>query len=75
MFKKLKKNIKETFQTVNQINSSMGVQCVAPETCMLRHTTSCNNCKNNIGKYEDKTFMNHDRFIVLLGEILLWQEQ
>ena len=52
MFKKLKK----MFRTVNQTNSSMGVQCVAPEKCRLRHTTSCDNCKNNIGKYEDESF-------------------
>ena len=52
MFKKLK----ECLKTVNYINSSMGVQCVAPDKCMLRHTTSCNNCKNNIGKYKDKNF-------------------
>lgn len=56
MFKKLRNNIKEIFQTVNPTNSSMGVQCIAPEKCGLRHTASCDNCKNNIGKYEDKIF-------------------
>ena len=56
MFKKLKRITKEIFQIVNPINSMMGVQCVAPEKCRLRHTTSCNNCKNNIGGYEDKNF-------------------
>ena len=56
MFNKLKRNSKRNFQIVNPINSSLGVQCVAPEKCRLRHTTSCNNCKNNIGKYADKNF-------------------
>lgn len=56
MFKKLKKSIKNAFQTVNQINSSMRVQCIAPEKCGLRHTTSCDGCKNNIGSYKDKIF-------------------
>lgn len=52
MFKKLK----ECFRTVNQTNSSMGVQCVAPDKCQMRHTTLCKGCKNNIGKHEDKDF-------------------
>lgn len=52
MFKK----IKTLLITVNQTNSSMGVQCVSPEKCRLRHTTSCDNCKNNIGQHEDKSF-------------------
>lgn len=52
MFKKIQK----LFQTVNPTNSSMGVQCVAPEKCGLRHTTSCDGCKNNIGEYKDKIF-------------------
>lgn len=52
MFKK----IQRLFQTVNLTNSSMGVQCVAPDKCRLRHTISCDSCKNNIGKYEDKNF-------------------
>lgn len=56
MFKKLKGITKVFFQTVNPINSMMGVQCIAPEKCRLRHTTSCNNCKNNIGEHEDKNF-------------------
>lgn len=50
------KKIKECLRTVNQTNSSMGVQCVAPDKCRLRHTTSCDNYKNNIGKYKDKNF-------------------
>ena len=56
MFKKLNSVIKEIFRDVNPINSMMGVQCVAPERCRLRYTTSCNNCKNNIGEHEDKNF-------------------
>lgn len=56
MFKRFKENIKKNFQTVNQINSSMAVLCVAPKKCRLRHTTSCNNCKNNIGEYKEENF-------------------
>ena len=52
MFKKLK----ECFRTVNLTNSSMRIQCVALDKCRLRHTTSCDNCKNNIGKYEEKNY-------------------
>lgn len=52
MFKKLK----ECFKAVNQTNSSMGIQCVAPDKCRFRHTTTCDSCKNNIGKYEGKDF-------------------
>lgn len=48
MFKKNKNT------TINKSNSSMAVQCIAPEKCSLRHTTKCDNCKNNIGKYEEK---------------------
>lgn len=56
MFGKIKDNIRKAFQTVNATNSSVGVQCVAPDKCRLRHTTSCDNCKNNIGRYEDQCF-------------------
>ena len=56
MFKKLNSVIKKIFQDVNPINSMIGVHCVAPEKCRLRYTTSCNNCKNNIGGHEDKNF-------------------
>lgn len=56
MFRRVKENIKKAFQTVNQQNSMMGVQCVAPDKCGFRFTTTCDNCKKNIGKYEDKFF-------------------
>ncbi len=56
MFGKLKEGIKKTFQTVNQTNSSLSVQCVVSEKCGLRHTTLCDGCKNNIGAYKDKIF-------------------
>ena len=56
MFKKFREDIRKLFQIVNQTNSSLGVQCVAPDKCGLRHTTSCDKCKYNIGKYEDKIF-------------------
>lgn len=56
MFRKIKEVAKEIFQTVNPINSSMGVQCVAPDRCRFRHTASCDNCKNNIGCYEEQCF-------------------
>lgn len=52
MFRKLK----GCFRAVNQTNSSMGVQCVAPDKCYMRHTALCKGCKNNIGEYEDKDF-------------------
>ena len=55
MFKIFKK-IGREFATVNPYNSMMGTQCIAPEKCRLRHTTECNDCKNNIGGYEDKNF-------------------
>lgn len=56
MFIGLKDVINKTFQTVNWTNSSLNVQCVVPEKCGLRHTTSCDDCKNNIGAYKDKIF-------------------
>lgn len=40
--------IKNIFSTVNQNNSSLEVQCIAPENCQSRHTTLCYSCKNNI---------------------------
>lgn len=52
MFKKIKKIL----LTVNLTNSSMSVQCVAPEKCGFRHTASCDNCKNNIGENEEGNF-------------------
>lgn len=52
MFKKLGKRSK----IINQTNSSLGIQCVAPDKCRSRHTPICNNCKNNIGEYKDKDF-------------------
>ena len=55
MFRGFKK-VKEIFATVNRHNSMMGVQCIAPEKCLLRFTTACNNCENNIGEYKDKNF-------------------
>lgn len=56
MFRKLKDGIKKTFQTVNQQNSMMGVQCIVPEKCGLRFTTACDDCKKNIGEHRDKIF-------------------
>lgn len=56
MFRKLKDGIKKTFLTVNQQNSMMGVQCIAPEKCGFRFTTACDGCKKNIGEHRDKIF-------------------
>lgn len=53
MFRKIKDSIKKFFQTVNQQNSTMGVQCVASKKCGFRFTTVCDNCKKNIGVHRD----------------------
>ena len=52
----MSERVKKIFMTVNQVNSSMGIQCIAPEKCRSRHTPICNNCKNNIGEYKEKDF-------------------
>lgn len=41
---------------INPVNSTLAVQCKAPDTCILRHTTSCDTCKNNCGRKKDKNF-------------------
>lgn len=56
MLKKIRGGIKKIFQTLNQQNSMMGVQCIASEKCGFRFTTACDNCKKNIGKHRDKIF-------------------
>ena len=38
----------------NRINSSLGVQCNAKETCAYRFTTSCSSCVHNCGAKRDK---------------------
>lgn len=54
--RKVKESIEKIFKTVNQQNSTMGVQCIASDKCGLRFTTACNNCKRNIGAHKDKIF-------------------
>lgn len=46
----------DKFRTKNEINSSLGVTCVADGKCYFRHTTLCEKCKNNIGYQRDKSY-------------------
>lgn len=44
------------FKKVNELNSTIGNQCVADGICEFRFTTMCQNCKNNIGMKKDKNY-------------------
>lgn len=44
------------FKRKNETNSSLNVTCIAKGTCEFRHTTLCNECKNNLGIIEEKSY-------------------
>lgn len=40
----------------NQVNSNLGVTCVAPKECEFRHTSLCDKCENNKGMEKTENY-------------------
>ena len=41
------------FRTINEYNSTLGVQCDAKGICRHRYTFICNDCEHNCGMKEE----------------------